>query len=103
METEYNFCLNSSIDNLQIHFNQDGEDSSGYNQWSSDDSTYSINWDTSLSKWKLNGVEVTIKNDKIGNKRITWYSQDVFEYNKEIFFRRGKRWVSEKSTLIVAN
>ena len=53
--------------------------------------------------WKLNGVTVTIKNDKIGNKRITWYSQDVFEYNKEIFFRRGKRWVSEKSTLIVAN
>ena len=53
--------------------------------------------------WKLNGVTVTIRNDKIGNKRITWYSQDVFEYNKEIFFRRGKRWVSEKSTLIVAN
>jgi len=48
------------------------------------------------------GVTVTIRNDKIGNKRITWYSQDVFEYNKEIFFRRGKRWVSEKSTLIVA-
>ena len=31
MEIEYNFCLNSSIDNIQIHFNQDGEDSSGYN------------------------------------------------------------------------
>jgi len=59
--------------------------------------------DTIRGKWKLNGIEVTIKNDKIGNKRITWYSQDVFEYNKEIFFRRGKRWVSEKSTLIVAN
>jgi hypothetical protein len=55
METEYNFCLNSSIDNLQIHFNQDGEDSNGYTQWVSDDSTYSINWDSSLSKWKLNG------------------------------------------------
>ena len=49
--------------------------------------------------WKLNGVSVTITNDKIGNKRITWYSQDVFEYNKEIFFRRGKRWVSDKSIL----
>ena len=59
--------------------------------------------DTLKGDWKLNGVEVTIKNDKIGNKRITWYSQDVFEYNKEIFFRRGKRWVSDKSTLIVAN
>lgn len=58
--------------------------------------------DTLRGDWKLNGVAVTIKNDKIGNKRITWYSQDVFEYNKEIFFRRGKRWVSEKSTLIVA-
>lgn len=59
--------------------------------------------DTIKGKWKLNGAEITIKNDKIGNKRITWYSPDVFEYNKEIFFRRGKRWVSEKSTLMVAN
>jgi len=55
--------------------------------------------DTLRGDWKLNGVAVTIKNDKIGNKRITWYSQDVFEYNKEIFFRRGKRWVSDKSIL----
>ena len=58
--------------------------------------------DTLSGDWKLNGVTVTIKSDKIGNKRITWYSQDVFEYNKEIFFRRGKQWVSDKSTLIVA-
>jgi len=55
--------------------------------------------DTIKGEWKLNGVTVTVKNDKIGNKRITWYSQDVFEYNKEIFFRRGKRWVSDKSIL----
>jgi hypothetical protein len=55
--------------------------------------------DTLKGGWKLNGVTVTVKNDKIGNKRITWYSQDVFEYNKEIFFRRGKRWVSDKSIL----
>ena len=55
--------------------------------------------DTLKGEWKLNGVTVTVKNDKIGNKRITWYSQDVFEYNKEIFFRRGKRWVSDKSIL----
>lgn len=59
--------------------------------------------DTLRGEWKLNGVTVTIRNDRIGNKRITWYSYDVFEYDKEIFFRRGKRWVSEKSTLIVAN
>lgn len=59
--------------------------------------------DTLRGEWKLNGVTVAIRNDRIGNKRITWYSQDVFEYNKEIFFRRGKRWVSDKSTLIVAN
>jgi hypothetical protein len=55
MEIEYNFCLNSSIDNLQIHFNPNGLDNDGYNQWISDDNTYSINWDTSLSRWKLNG------------------------------------------------
>jgi len=55
--------------------------------------------DTLKGDWKLNGAAVTVKNDKIGNKRITWYSQDVFEYNKEIFFRRGKRWVSDKSIL----
>ena len=59
--------------------------------------------DTLRGEWKLNGATVTIRNDRIGTKRITWYSQDVFEYNKEIFFRRGKRWVSDKSTLIVAN
>jgi hypothetical protein len=59
METEYNFCLNISINNLQIHFNQNGEDSNGYTQWVSDDYTYSINWDTSLSKWKLNGGDLT--------------------------------------------
>ena len=55
--------------------------------------------DTLRGEWKLNGVTVTITNDRIGNKRITWYSQDVFEYEKEIFFRRGKRWVSDKSIL----
>ena len=59
--------------------------------------------DTLRGAWKLNGVTVTITNDRIGAKRITWYSQDVFEYDKEIFFRRGKRWVSEKSILIVVN
>ena len=55
MEIEYNFCLNISINNLQIHFNPNGLDDNGYNQWASDDYTYSINWDTSLSRWKLNG------------------------------------------------
>lgn len=55
--------------------------------------------DTLRGEWKLNGVTVTIRNDRIGNKRITWYSQGVFEYEKEIFFRRGKRWVSDKSIL----
>lgn len=55
--------------------------------------------DTLRGEWKLNGATVTIRNDRIGNKRITWYSQDVFEYEKEIFFRRGKRWVSDKSIL----
>lgn len=55
--------------------------------------------DTLKGEWKLNGVTATIRNDRIGTKRITWYSQDVFEYEKEIFFRRGKRWVSDKSIL----
>ena len=55
--------------------------------------------DTLRGDWKLNGVTVTIRNDRIGTKRLTWYSQDVFEYEKEIFFRRGKRWVSDKSIL----
>lgn len=55
--------------------------------------------DTLKGDWKLNGVAVKITNDKIGTKRITWYSKDVFEYNKEIFFRRNKQWVSDKSIL----
>lgn len=55
--------------------------------------------DTLRGEWKLNGFTVTITNDRIGNKRITWYSRDVFEYNKEIFFRRGRQWVSDKSIL----
>jgi hypothetical protein len=59
MEIEYNFCLNISINNLQIHFNPNGLDDNGYNQWVSDDYTYSINWDTSLSRWKLNGGNLT--------------------------------------------
>jgi hypothetical protein len=59
MEIEYNFCLNISINNLQIHFNPNGLDDNGYNQWASDDYTYSINWDTSLSRWKLNGGNLT--------------------------------------------
>ena len=59
MEVEYNFCLNISINNLQIHFNPNGLDDNGYNQWVSDDYVYSINWDTSLSRWKLNGGNLT--------------------------------------------
>ena len=59
MEIEYNFCLNISINNLQIHFNPNGLDDNGYNQWVSDDYVYSINWDTSLSKWNLNGGNLT--------------------------------------------
>lgn len=59
MEIEYNFCLNISINNLQIHFNPNGLDDNGYNQWVSDDYTYSINWDVSLSRWKLNGGNLT--------------------------------------------
>ena len=59
MEIEYNFCLNISINNLQIHFNPNGLDVNGYNQWVSDDYTYSINWDTPLSRWKLNGGNLT--------------------------------------------
>jgi hypothetical protein len=55
MEIEYNFCLTSSIDNLQIHFNPNGEDSNGHNQWISDDSIYSVNWNTTLNQWQLNG------------------------------------------------
>ena len=58
-ETLYNFCLNITINNLQIHFNPNGEDSNGYNQWVSDDYTYTINWDSSLNKWKLNGGDLT--------------------------------------------
>jgi hypothetical protein len=54
-ETLYNFCLTSSIDNLQIHFNPNGEDSNGYNTWISDDSIYSVNWNISINQWQLNG------------------------------------------------
>lgn len=55
--------------------------------------------DTLTGTWKFNGATVTITNDRFGGKRIMWYSHDVFEYDKEIFFRRGKRWVSDKSIL----
>jgi hypothetical protein len=57
-ETLYNFCLTSSIDNLQIHFNPNGEDTNGYNCWISDDLLYSINWNTSISKWEVTGGEL---------------------------------------------
>jgi hypothetical protein len=55
MEIEYNFCLTSSIDNLQIHFNPNGEDSNGYNTWISDDTIYSVIWNAPLSKWEVTG------------------------------------------------
>ncbi len=56
--------------------------------------------DTLTGQWRLNGTTVTIRNDRIGTRRITWYSRDVFEYEREIFLRRGRRWVSDKSILI---
>jgi hypothetical protein len=57
-ETLYDFCLTSSVDNTQIHFNPNGEDFNGYNSWISDDTNYSIYWNTSLNKWQVTGGEL---------------------------------------------
>ena len=51
----YNFCLTSSINNLQIHFNQSVIDRNGYNTWVSDDELYSVVWNTSINKWTVSG------------------------------------------------
>ena len=50
-----NFCLTSSIGNLQIHFNPNGVDLNGYDTWISDDEVYSVVWDISINKWMVSG------------------------------------------------
>jgi hypothetical protein len=88
MEIEYNFCLNISINNLQIHFNPNGLDNNGYNQWVSDDYTYSINWDTSLSRWELNGgnLSYSVYSSSSYPPLNSWY---VLGANETVYANEG--------------
>jgi hypothetical protein len=57
--------------------------------------------DTLKGNWLLNDVQVTIKSDKIGVKKLTWYSPVAFEYQNELFIKQEKDlWISSKSRLI---
>lgn len=57
--------------------------------------------DTLKGNWNLNDVQVTIKADKIGNKKLTWYSEVSFEYQNELFIKQeNDLWVSNKSKLV---
>lgn len=56
--------------------------------------------DTLKGNWTLNGVQVTIKSDKIGAKKLTWFSEVAFEYQNELFIKQEQDlWISHKSKL----
>jgi hypothetical protein len=52
-QTTYDFCLQISGDDF-VHFNSNGL-SGGYQSWISDDTTYSIYFNTTTNKWTLSG------------------------------------------------
>lgn len=57
--------------------------------------------DTLKGNWTLNDVQVTIKANKIGAKKLTWFSEVAFEYQNELFIKQSKDiWISDKSKLI---
>ena len=53
--TLYNFCLTSSVDNIQIHFNPNGADDNDFNKWISDDLIYSVIWNNTINRWQVTG------------------------------------------------
>ena len=57
--------------------------------------------DTLKGNWLLNDTPVTIKADKIGIKKLTWYSSVAFEYQNELFVKQEQDlWISHKSKLV---
>jgi len=57
--------------------------------------------DTLRGNWTLNDAAVTIKADKIGTKKLTWYSPVSFEYQNELFIKQEEGlWISNKSKLV---
>ena len=57
--------------------------------------------DTLKGNWTLNDVQVTIKADKMGTKKLIWYSPVAFEYQNELFIKQEENlWVSRKSKLV---
>jgi len=57
--------------------------------------------DTLRGNWTLNDAAVTIKADKIGTKKLTWYSPVAFEYQNELFIKQEEGlWISNKSKLV---
>lgn len=54
--------------------------------------------DTIKGQWLLDGTQVTIRNDKIGNNKLTWYSTVSFEYQNQLYIKQDlDLWVSDKS------
>lgn len=57
--------------------------------------------DTIKGSWLLNGEAVSISNDKIKNKKITWISEFAFEWENEYFIKQENgNWVSEQFKLV---
>lgn len=56
--------------------------------------------DTLRSNWLLDGNAVTIRNDRIGTVRMTWFSPVAFEYQNQLFIKQENDiWISDKSRL----
>ncbi len=57
--------------------------------------------DTLKGNWLLNDAQITIKADKVGNKKLVWFSPVAFEYQNELFIKQQQDiWISNKSKLI---
>lgn len=57
--------------------------------------------DTLRGIWTLNDLQVTIRNDRIGTRKLTWYSSVAFGYQNELFIKQDNDlWISNKSKLV---
>lgn len=57
--------------------------------------------DTLKGNWLLNGTQVTITQNRIGTKKLAWYSPVMFEYSNEFFIKEDNDlWISNKSKLV---